>query len=223
MNVQNFLRHLKRKLRWRRGWVTFGTWTAICITGWLLHTAGYLPSGASIGKPVKETFAKQTPADENRLNEAIATLKGITDSRETYLLKSYLCGEERQGLGVKTPNQLLSEQMKHPEWTLSVGAGGEVTFTDEIEDLSSECKLRAVFGIDDNGNLSLFNGTLGKDHVIRTFFQLNIKYLESSLPVETVKQLHQGIRISDVDEYYSVLSTFSDYAIQDSERAMTTP
>jgi forespore regulator of the sigma-K checkpoint len=51
------------------------------------------------------------------------------------------------------------------------------------------------------------------DNVIRTFFQLDIRYLESSLPKETLKQLQDGIRITDMAEYNSVLSTFSDYAM----------
>ncbi|MBD0381715.1 BofC C-terminal domain-containing protein [Paenibacillus sp. WST5] len=197
---------------------------AVCTIGWGLHVTGHLPGAVtSLERASKATFGKLTPEENQRFKDAISTLKGITDSRQTYLLKSYLCGEERQELGIQTPNQLLQEQMKHPGWMLSLGAKGEVTFTEEIEDLSPQCKQKAVFGIDAGGNLSLFNGAPGKDNVIRTFFQLNIKHLESSLPVETVKQLHKGIRISDLDEYYSVLSTFSDYAVEETERAMTRP
>ncbi|MFD0694085.1 BofC C-terminal domain-containing protein [Paenibacillus sp. GCM10027628] len=224
MNVQSFLKHLKRKLRWKRNWIALGTFIIVCATGWGLYATGQLPGAtSSLEKASKATFGKLTPEEDRKFNEAITTLKGITDSRQTYLLKSYLCGEERQELGIQTPNQLLEEQMKHPGWKLSLGVKGDITFIEEIEDLSPECKLKAVFGIDEAGNLSLFNGTPGKDNVIRTFFQLNIQHLESSLPVETVKQLHQGIRVSDMEEYNSVLSTFSDYAVEESERAMMRP
>nr|WP_276562957.1 BofC C-terminal domain-containing protein [Paenibacillus anseongense] len=113
--------------------------------------------------------------------------------------------------------------MKHPNWLLSVSPSGEITFTENIEDLSPACKEKAVFGIDGSSNLSLFNGTPAKDNVIRTFFQLNIKHLESSLPPDTVEKLREGIRISDMEEYNSVLSTFSDYAVEETEKAMTRP
>ncbi|MEW9700110.1 BofC C-terminal domain-containing protein [Paenibacillus sp. SI8] len=219
MNVHSFFKHWKRKLRWRRNWIALGTVIVICLASWMLHKEGYF-TGDAASVNSQATLAKLTPEEDQRLRDSLVTLKGITDSRETYLFKSYICGEERQELGTLTPSQMLDEQTKHPDWLLSLSAKGEVTFTQHINDLSPECKLRAVFGIDENGNLSLFNGNPGKDNVIRTFFQLNIQHLESSLPRDTVKQLHDGIRVSDVEEYNSVLSTFSDYAVEEKEQAM---
>jgi forespore regulator of the sigma-K checkpoint len=89
----------------------------------------------------------------------------------------------------------------------------KVTFIKHVEDLSPSCKAQAYMGLDEKGSLSLFNGMPAADNVIRTFFQLDIRYLESSLPKETLKQLQDGIRITDMAEYNSVLSTFSDYAM----------
>ncbi|WP_163940111.1 BofC C-terminal domain-containing protein [Paenibacillus sp. SYP-B3998] len=212
---------MKRRLRWKRGWIVLGTVIVICTLGWIAHTSDLLPSNKEALS--QTTFAKLTPGVDQRLKEAITTLKGITDSRTTYLLKSYICGEERQQLGMQSPDQMIEAQMKHPNWFLSVSANGEVSFTEHINDLSPECKLKAVFGLDESGNLSLFKGTPSKENIIRTFFQLNIKHLESSLPSETVKQLHDGIRVSDLEEYNSVLSTFSDYAVEETERAMMSP
>jgi forespore regulator of the sigma-K checkpoint len=222
VNVQSFLKYLKRKLRRKRSWIALGTFIVLCVTGWMLHAAGHIPSGTISKEAVSQaTFAKLTPGEDQRVKEAIKMLRGIADSRKTYLLKSYICGEERQELGIKTPGQMIEEQMKHPGWMLSFSVKDEVTFTEHINDLSPECKLKAVFGMDENGNLSLFSGPPGKDNVIRTFFQLNIEHLESSLPRDTVKQLHKGIRVSDLEEYNSVLSTFSDYAVEETEQAMT--
>jgi forespore regulator of the sigma-K checkpoint len=224
VNVQRFLKHWKRRLRWKRSWLTLGMFFLAGTTSWILYATGNLPDiGDSQGGAVRSTLAALTPEDDERLKEATSTLKRITDSRESYLLKSYVCGEERSQLGLQTSEQLLNMQMKHPGWLLSLSANGEVTFTEKIEDLSPSCKEKAVFGIDGSSNLSLFNGTPAKDNVIRTFFQLNIKHLESSLPRDTVQQLREGIRISDLEEYNSVLSTFSDYALEETERAMTRP
>lgn len=221
MNVQRFLKHWKRRLRWKRSWLTLGMIFLVGTVCWIGYAKGGL-SGSS-HSPTQATMAQLTPEDDERLKEAEATLKRITDTRESYLLKSYVCGEEKSTLGQQTSEQLLNMQMKHPNWLLSISPNGEVTFTENIEDLSPACKEKAVFGIDGSSNLSLFNGTPAKDNVIRTFFQLNIKHLESSLPPDTVEKLREGIRISDMEEYNSVLSTFSDYAVEETEKAMTRP
>nr|WP_246427575.1 BofC C-terminal domain-containing protein [Paenibacillus phyllosphaerae] len=89
-----------------------------------------------------------------------------------------------------------------------------------IDDLSDACKESATFGVDKSGNLSLFDGPPKKEKVLRTFFQLDVNFMESSLPKEQVEQLTTGIRVTDKDEYNSVLSTFSDYAVGRSERVM---
>ncbi len=44
--------------------------------------------------------------------------------------------------------------------------------------------------------------------------------MESNLPKEQVDDLMNGIRITDKDAYNSVLSTFSDYAVEKSEKVM---
>lgn len=86
--------------------------------------------------------------------------------------------------------------------------------TDEI------IKENTYFGLDDQGILSLFEGLPSEKKVIRSFFQLDVEYLESSLPRDMVDQLYEGIEVTDYAEYNSVLSTFSDYAIDISEEVM---
>lgn len=56
--------------------------------------------------------------------------------------------------------------------------------------------------------------------MLKTFFQLDVETMESVLPDEVLKQLQEGIRIQDVEEYNSVLSTFSDYALEQTEKVM---
>lgn len=75
-------------------------------------------------------------------------------------------------------------------------------------------------GIDKDGNLSLFEGPPEDEKVLRTFFQLDVETMESVLPEEAIKQLQQGIRVQDMDEYHSVLSTFSDFAVEVSEEVL---
>jgi forespore regulator of the sigma-K checkpoint len=49
---------------------------------------------------------------------------------------------------------------------------------------------------------------------------MNIEHLKTSLPQETIEQLYEGIRINDLVEYNSVLSTFSDYAAEETEEVL---
>ncbi|MNJ80872.1 hypothetical protein D3C77_794150 [compost metagenome] len=62
--------------------------------------------------------------------------------------------------------------------------------------------------------MSLFEGKPQEKKVIKTFFQLDVETMESVLPEEVLKQLNHGIRVQDTSEYNSVLSTFSDFAVE---------
>lgn len=44
--------------------------------------------------------------------------------------------------------------------------------------------------------------------------------MESSLPQDKVDRLSEGIKITDMDEYNSVLSTYSDFAMPANQKVM---
>jgi forespore regulator of the sigma-K checkpoint len=136
------------------------------------------------------------------------------------LHRIYLCGDEMKQLGRMDGNSALRLLQRHPEWTAVSGKDGSVVMEQMIDDLSETCKKSAYFSLDKFGNLSLFDGPPKEKKVLRTFFQLDVHYMESSLPKERVDELVNGIRINDKDEYNSVLSTFSDYAVDKSEKVM---
>jgi forespore regulator of the sigma-K checkpoint len=222
VNVYKFLKQLKKKLRWRRRWLALGLIVlTICVA------VNRFEASQSIGNNFKEDRIRSAyvPAvssvDTENQSKVIESIHAIKGKQNAFLQKVYVCGEETQQLGVWNSKELLEAHKKHPNWLIRINEPDKVTFIEYIEDLSPTCKEQAYFGVDETGNLSLFHGAPGKDNVIRTFFQLNIHYLESSLPKETVKELHQGIRITDMAEYNSVLSTFSDYAVEDIEKAMS--
>jgi len=77
----------------------------------------------------------------------------------------------------------------------------------------------AYFGIDRDGRLVLFDGPPREERAIRTFFQLDIERMESSLPSSYVEQLKKGVRVADADEFNSVLSTLADFAKEPAERS----
>jgi forespore regulator of the sigma-K checkpoint len=216
-------KQLKKRLRTRRRWLALGIFVlaaAVASVTAPVGSAPYKVEGGG-GEPARSAFAPlvQDGGDKQQANALETIMRGGTE-REAVLLKTYVCGEERQQLGRLKPEGVQKLHAEHPGWTVRLAEDGTVVFTQSIDDLSPACKQTAFFGIDENGNLTLFDGVPGKDNVIRTFFQLNIRHLESSLPRDTLNQLHSGIRVRDLAEYNSVLSTFSEYAVEETQKAM---
>lgn len=223
MHVMNLWRQLKRRLRARRRWLSLGVF--VLAAAGLSAAAVYWNGGAADRKEsatqAQSAIAAVVPSeDAKRQAETLDTIRRSGEGREVLLLKSYVCGEERQELGLLQPGGIEKLHAEHPAWSVRLDEDGTVVFMQSIDDLSPACKESAFFGIDEKGNLSLFNGVPGKDNVIRTFFQLNIGHLESALPRDTIGELYSGIRVTDIAEYNSVLSTFSDYAVEETQKTM---
>lgn len=149
---------------------------------------------------------------ETNRDKTIAALRQRKGDVELVLHRSYLCGEETRKLGTHTAEEAYELILAHREWDASLASGGKITLEEAVDDLSPQCRKTAYIGMDQNGNLSLFNGPPKKDKVVRTFFQLDVRTLQTSLTQQKLEELLHGIRVSDKDEYNSVISTFSDYA-----------
>ncbi|WJH32559.1 BofC C-terminal domain-containing protein [Paenibacillus sp. CC-CFT747] len=213
MGYSNLLKQLRKKLRLRKRWLSLGAWIlAAGVFAAGVAWVGSREEGPEPDAPVMKTVAaSKRPAGDDPLQK----VKESAKDRAVLLERIYLCGEETEDSGVWKPEAVLQYGKEHPAQEVSLDSEGRVHFTERVDDLSSRCKDRAYFGLDKNGNLSLFEGVPENDKVIRTFFQLNLQYLKSSLPIETWEQLHAGIRVSDVEEYNSVISTFSNFAVTD--------
>jgi forespore regulator of the sigma-K checkpoint len=222
MKYSKLMKQLKKQLRSVKRRVTLATLLFLVgiasYSGWVILSQGQSPTAVPVfaGEQMHEGSAPEgagTPTDAaaKRTEQTLHTIATSSNSRQAYLKKNYVCGEETELLGTWTPSAILQYAKKHHEVELMLDEKGNVLFLEVVADLSPQCKENAFFGIDSYGNLNLYNGTPGTDNVIRTFFQLDVEQLKSSLPEANWKQLVAGIRISDVNEFNSVLSTFSDY------------
>ncbi|MDF2961700.1 MAG: hypothetical protein K0S39_3435 [Paenibacillus sp.] len=218
----SLLGKLKKKLRWKRRWLTLAAVLLLAGIGTtavvLLQRDGNRSTGLN-WTTSEEVFTHQIDSEQPE-EEVQAMMKQMEGQREAFAQKTYVCGEELQMLGLMDAQQILQYHKEHPSLTVKMNDEGDVIFNERIEDLSPQCKNNAYFGLDAGGNLSLFEGVPEDKQVIRTFFQLNIEHLESSLPHETVKQLYRGIPVSNLDEYNSVLSTFADFAVEETEKVL---
>ncbi|RUS47865.1 hypothetical protein ELR57_07850 [Cohnella sp. AR92] len=123
-------------------------------------------------------------------------------------------------LGLHSTSETMNLIKSHRDWMPTFHKEGTVRIEEKVDDLSPECRKSAYISLDQDGNLSLFDGPPRKEKVMRTFFQLDVKALESSMSKEKLRELADGIRITDRDEYNSVLSSFSDYAKEPAKDVM---
>lgn len=210
MIVFSLWKQLKRRLRRNRRPL------------WMLGSMMLL---VSLGCHMIQSPAAVYADGENVNGESRSSIIGALQQKNVpmavKLQRIYVCGEETELLGRMTSEQIIQLLLEHPEWTAMLDADHESVLLEErIDDLSSHCKSHAYIGVDKNGNLSLFDGEPKEEKVLRTFFQLDVRYMESSLPHNKLEQLTKGIRISDIDEFNSVISTFTDYAMEKNEKVM---
>lgn len=221
VNTFNFRKQFKR--RWRR-WKRTLWMTAALLAVTILAYSG-LPISSTIERLLTTNFSEATSVmgpvtQETRSEQEIQALVEQLDADPDHLTSvvletEYICGVETEQLGKMARPQLKMLLTQHPEWDATVGTKDELHLKQRVDDLSPLCKQQAYISIDAVGNLNLYEGKPAEEKVIRTFFQLDVGTLESSLPEGVLEQLQQGIRIQDKDEYDSVISTFSDYAVDE--------
>lgn len=225
------LKELKKRLRRKRrhilslgiGAAVFllasltGSWAAYCMV-----TAGPLSSSQweeSADSWIDNLNTAQVDNPENQ-DHVLAALSRWQGEVEIVLHRSYLCGEETRKLGRHTTAQAADLLKSHRAWQAEFDAAGRLVIEEAVDDLSPLCRKTAYIGMDENGNLSLFDGPPNKDNVIRTFFQLDVETLESNLTQDRLHELAHGIRVSDKEEYNSVLSTFREFAKVKSQQVL---
>lgn len=225
------LKELKKRLRRKRRHIlSLGIGAAVfllaSLTGsWAAYrmvTAGPLSSSQweeSADSWIDNLNTAQVDNPENQ-DHVLAALSRWQGEVEIVLHRSYLCGEETRKLGRHTTAQAADLLKSHRAWQAEFDAAGRLVIEEAVDDLSPLCRKTAYIGMDENGNLSLFDGPPNKDNVIRTFFQLDVETLESNLTQDRLHELAHGIRVSDKEEYNSVLSTFSEFAKVKSQQVL---
>ncbi len=142
--------------------------------------------------------------EEDQREQLAVFLQTHEGTRQVEVYTIYICGEEKQNRGQLSSEQILALMNQHPAWQVEEFDSEQVVFSQYVEDLSDHCKESAYIGIDEMDQLTLFEGLPNHDQVIRTFFQIDVEYLKTSLPPDAVESLYSGIRIRDLDQYRSV-------------------
>lgn len=227
------MKELKKKLKRRRRPIwSLGMLAAVFLaasaagigSAWVIQRAALggsdiSPAAAAVTDAAQADKPPSDLASDSR-DAALQSLAGWKGEVEIVLHRVYWCGEENRMLGRHSADEAAELLKSRRDWDASFEDTGRLVLRETVEDLSPSCRQTAYIGMDTDGNLSLFDGPPRKDNVVRTFFQLDIRSLESSLSKEKLRELEGGIRVSDRDEYNSVLSSLSDFAYRKSEGVM---
>ncbi|AOZ91892.1 BofC C-terminal domain-containing protein [Paenibacillus crassostreae] len=227
MNASKLKKRIKRNWKWWKRQV--GT-IAICLIiatmiWWSMQISEKIQSLLN-SKPqiAVETlqYLQQTEWMDQTEDDSqfLQRLNNTGKFHKVVIQKNYICGREESVIDQMSSDDIAGLLRDNPTWKGYFTADEDVWLVESIEDLSPACKQKAYISMDDKGNLTLFEGPPKQEKVLKTFFQLDINSMESALPEGVLEQLYEGIRIQDIDEYNSVISTFSDYAQEYSENVM---
>lgn len=103
---------------------------------------------------------------------------------------------------------------KYDQWQLINTDGENLVFRKKVDDISPLLKANGYFGITNEGVLTIFNGRPGQSRIIQSFFQIDIKKLES----KKQEELLEGIPIKTKDRYVEVLETFRPYSTREASK-----
>lgn len=124
------------------------------------------------------------------------------------LERIYLDGEMSEEVIEESVTSIADFWAKYDQWQLASSTESKLVFQKQVNDISPLLKSNGYFGITDQGVLSIFNGRPDQSRIIQSFFQIDIKKLES----HKQEELLQGIPIKTKDRYMEVLETFKPYS-----------
>jgi len=141
--------------------------------------------------------------------EALSSLQNYPKKFHIVLKRIYLDGEISEENIEETVWSMEDFWSKYDKWQLAAENNHTLIFTQAVDDISPLLKTNGYFGISNEGILTIYNGKPEKSNIIQSFFQIDLKKLESAQQ----KHLRKGIPIKTKDRYVEVLETFKNYTI----------
>ncbi|MGN7468466.1 BofC C-terminal domain-containing protein [Brevibacillus sp. SAFN-007a] len=188
----------------REKWMVYASWSAALLTGVVV---GILLTGS--GGKVNGLIGL--------LHADVGKTAAVAGKPyEMVLARSYLCGvrdEERQPIAAGHLPEVIGD---YKGWEIVAAGPSQMILMKREQDISPACKANGHFGLSADGMLTLFHGVPAEQDVIQTFYRINTAKMEASLPKEELESLKRGIRIRNLAEYNSVLSTYGEFQL-DSE------
>ncbi|MFS0554431.1 BofC C-terminal domain-containing protein [Brevibacillus sp. 179-C9.3 HS] len=182
----------------KKRWMVYATWSVALATGIVV---GIL----LVGKEGNESgFARLFTRTDNA--DVVAGR-----SYELVLARHYLCGVRDEEHVPVRANQLADAMSNYKGWEIVTAEPSKMMLMKREQDIAPACKENGHIGIGADGMLTLFHGLPAEQDVVQTFYRIDTVKMEANLPKEEWENLKRGIRIRNLAEYNSVLSTYGEY------------
>ncbi|WP_064467735.1 BofC C-terminal domain-containing protein [Lederbergia galactosidilytica] len=129
---------------------------------------------------------------------------------EVSLQRRYLDGDISEEVVNETIWALEDFWAKYEKWQLIDIDEKRVTFEMEINDISPLLKVNGFFGLQEDGTLSIFNGSPDEADIIHSFFQIDMEKLEG----KKREELKKGIPIQTKETFTEVLEAMKQYSTE---------
>lgn len=191
----------------KRKWMVYVSWAAALLTGLIAGIVLMMQPGAE--KPAGIAQLLSGPADKSAA--------AMSKSYGLVLTRTYLCGVRDEEHKPVTLDRLPDVMVDYKGWEIVSADSTKMILLKREHDLSPACKENGHFGISEDGMLTLFHGLPKEQEVVQAFYRINTAKMEASLSKEEVDSLKRGIRIRDLAEYNSVLSTYGEFQLSEEE------
>lgn len=168
------------------------------VTVVLFMSIGMVPGILETG------FAEQMENHQDQQNSEPQQLTIILE-------RIYLDGEISEEVILDSYWSIENFWAKYDQWQLVDIDESTMVFRKQVDDISPLLKANGYFGITEDGVLTIYNGRPDPSRIIQSFFQIDVKKLESKKQEELI----QGIPIKNRDRYVEVLETFKPYSMQE--------
>ncbi|WP_249179094.1 BofC C-terminal domain-containing protein [Brevibacillus sp. NL20B1] len=190
----------------RRHWLFFMSWTAVFAVG--------LAGGIAAGELIRDQngsglswLAVETGGSQETVNKPY----------QLVLARTYLCGVKDEEIKQVPHEQLAQALVAYSGWEIIASDPAKLILYKRENDLAPSCKANGYFGLSPDGVLTLFNGLPAEQQVVQTFYRIDTAKMETKLTKDKLESLKRGIRVRDLAEYNSVLSTYSEFQTDEEE------
>lgn len=140
--------------------------------------------------------ASYTPVEEPRI--------------KIMLERIYLDGEVSEEIFTEKVSSLEVFLEEHHDWQLINRDNEQIVLQKRVQDISPLLKINGYFGVSKEGILQTFEGVPQMDHVIHSFFQIDMKKLKSYKR----DQLERGIRVESKERFVEVMEEMKQHTVQ---------
>lgn len=186
----------------KKKWMVYASWIAALVTG-LVGGMALAQTGSKGSRAWNQWFT----------GEVSRTAQVWGKPYELVLARTYLCGVRDEEHKPVAGDRLAEMMAEYNGWEIISADSAKMILMKREHDIAPACKQNGHFGISADGILTLFNGLPSEQDVVQTFYRINTQKMEASLSKVEVEKLKQGIRVRDLAEYNSVLSTYGEFQL----------